>query len=803
MARFQLERIGTLWFVTLGLTSLAAGILVYILLLESALGAFSIRETSPARLFDSQRNPRVAILNSAYTIRAYQTLNPLDGRAAERVEASVESWRNFIMDPNLEIRHREISDADLEEGNLIDNYDVLILPSSIALSNLQINQIKDFMGEGGNVLATWTPGLYDQNGNWRGWSFIEDIFGVGFEGFVDRGAGNYRIYTDTFPGITPAGVYIPDGLLNDITDLELSNRDREMRQEAEAMDYAPLRGYTWWSDTTNYRFPRHDFAVARPYTGPLRDLDGQVRQQQAVVLSYYTWIGGDTRNQIPYPRTGSGVRRFTLRGNSPLTANIPSGYRAKIQIYNPGVKVRVLEDRARAAGFWYDFAVDRDQLVASSLENSTGAVYGTYLQGRFVYMGFQRDAVSVYQPESITNIQRRDQEDYEQVGRFFVNVMDYLRGTPTSWVREWPHQAVAGSFRQHEGGAVIAGVADEGPIANFNNAAEELRRAGFRGTYFVRPEGINSSDAGLLRNLHQAGDVGVLDDLKDNGDGTEQEQEARLRSLKATLEGVVGSEVTGYRSSKLGNYGIVRTNPDGSGRLISFTMHGLSEAGYRYFLPDSVGRRMMPKIMGSPYETLTRIGYTARHDSEVQERMAALDGNGDVAAAFYLEDIERVAYENSMYRLVYSTNGLARSQGVLGTIAQDLRARNFWVVPGDEMAAWWRIHRGLNSDVEQRGPARLFVRVSNDNGHLAENVTLSIALPKRIPLGGGVIIRPELVNVGDVITGDEAQEVNWQLSDDRSILNIAIEELRPQQYRIFHIDLLEDQSERSPLLADD
>ena len=66
MSKFELEHINTLWFMTLGVTAISAGVLVYVLLLESALGAFSIREFYPA-MSANDRGPRIAVLESDFT----------------------------------------------------------------------------------------------------------------------------------------------------------------------------------------------------------------------------------------------------------------------------------------------------------------------------------------------------------------------------------------------------------------------------------------------------------------------------------------------------------------------------------------------------------------------------------------------------------------------------------------------------------------------------------------------------------------------------------------------------------------
>lgn len=771
MDKSYLERVNVVWFFTLGLTALAAGILVYILLLESALGHFSIHEASPARVFETRATPQVALLNSDYTVQVNRLLSPRD--TSRWVETTLRSWRDFLLDPSRNIRHRDLTDADLEQDKL-DGIDVLILPSVRALSDREIQVIKGFMERGGSVLATWTPGVYRPDGSWRGWDFIEDVFGVAFAGFVDQGTGNYRVYTDTFPGFTPTGVYYPERVLDGAP--PAGSLQERMRRQAALADFAPLRSYRW-VDSLGATPPQGDFATARALPLPLRDIDGERRLQDAVIVTYYTWVGGDPGDQMPYPRTNPNWRRFTLRASTPLTASIVSGYRVKVQVYNPGVRMRVAEPRTHAAGFWYDFATE-EQSIDEALETTTGIVYGTYGAGRFVYLGFQRDALGPgppppgFQPD----------EDLARLGQFFANVVKYLRREPIIWVHDWPYP--------YEGGALLAGIGGE-QVQHFDGVERLLTEEGVPGTYFVRPEAV-TADSALLRRLHRSGDVGVLDDLLYESDGSAAFQTGRLAALRQRLDGLVDAAhsrpVRGYR-------------PTRPGLASRTTMGALRDAGYTYFLPDSVGRRIAPKIMGGPFSALTRIGVTARSDAALQ------DGLSERAAALWTgrfrEDIARVHYEGGLYRLIYSSDVLGRPENlpVLRDVVRTLRDRHFWIASGNEMAHWWRLHQGLNADVEQRGPSRIFVRVSNDNGAVAEEAAVSIALGRPV---GAVNIRPELLKLREFASGPdvptlEADEIRWD--ETHTILTLSIKHLKPQQYRIFHIDLL--RADGTPLLSDD
>lgn len=763
----RLETISSAWFLTLGLTALAAGVLVYILLLESALGAFSIREASPANIGVIDV-PRVALLGSDYTRQLGADAVPPDSNRADsirsdsndiRVDRTLLSWREYLINQDPAIPFRDIDDKDLESGDLSE-FDVLILPSVRALSDVQIERIHSFMERGGSILATWATGVYREDGSWRGWSFAEQTFGVEFEGFAGRDEFNFQVSTDTFPGTTPPGLYLSSGAEG--TDMRRLSPDtvrEDMRALAREADFAPLTGFVW-HDSLQAAAPPTDFARARPVRASIRGLDGQLRERDATVVTWYTWIGARREARIPFARTGSGIRRFTLRGNTPLTAGIPSGYRMKIQIYNPGVKVSIREpDRVRSAGFWFDFATD-DLVSMERVRRSTGLVYGRYGTGRFVYMGFQRDAMGVG-PE--------DSEDERALEHFFHNGLNYLRRLPTIWVNDWPGH--------HRAAAMITGIArSPETLPAFDAIGDLLESEGIPGTWFVDPSAA-AGTGDLLERLHASGDVGVTLDTGAEADGTLVDLEVSLRQARTRLEAIVHGRVTGFRPSR-------------AGAVSERTMSALVDADYAYFMPDSIGRVVSPRIMGDGFGSLIRIGTTAYGPAD---HARVLNGVSQTVVNDLLQsDIARVRHEGGLYNLVLDPEAMpggrvdSAAVDMIRTVARSVRDGDFWLAAGREVALWWRLYRNIDVDVEARSRSRLYVRVSNNNGYTADDVRVSIDLGRPVQ---DVDVRPELINVFRPIP-DERDRPPYTLSTDGTILELSIRRLKPQQYRIFHIDLL-------------
>ena len=267
--------------------------------------------------------------------------------------------------------------------------------------------------------------------------------------------------------------------------------------------------------------------------------------------------------------------------------------------------------------------------------------------------------------------------------------------------------------------------------------------------------------------------VAVYDSFRVEADGLPQDQATRLRRLRVMLEGLVNGRVQGYRSIERGLVGIN-------------TMGGLVQADYTYFLPDSIGRRIAPKIMGDEYSPLTRIGTSQHSDHDISKGLQG--SSSDLMNSLLHESLDRVNYEGGLYNLVYDPEllGSPANIGTLESLVKDAKSRNMWIASGDSVAHWWRLKRAINSAVEQRSPSRIFVRISNDNGSTAKEVTVSISLGRSVT---AVNVRPELINIFKPVP-DDVDIPPYKLRENGTVLELSIRELKPQQYRIFHIDLL-------------
>ena len=104
-------------------------------------------------------------------------------RGGVRSDLNVTLWQRFLARYRFPFRIiRDLKDPALAAGN------VLVLPSDVALSDAERQQIRSFAALGGSIIATWQLGTRDPQGKWVGFDFMESLLSVrvtGFTGLVD------------------------------------------------------------------------------------------------------------------------------------------------------------------------------------------------------------------------------------------------------------------------------------------------------------------------------------------------------------------------------------------------------------------------------------------------------------------------------------------------------------------------------------------------------------------------------------------------------------------------------------------
>ncbi len=214
-----------------GIIVLVISALIYLLILKNVYGRFNTSQLVPG--FSSLENlifgssPQVAILYSGYT----QNMLPEE---SDWQHQNLKTWQKFFS--NLELKYDIISDQEIEAG-VHFNYQLLVLPGSKSLSDEEIVNIKKFLEEGGSIFATGGTASYSNDGKWRGWQFLSDVFGIRQTkeiGFSDK------TKVHTLRGGLPITANIPTGF-----PLSVASWDRPIA--AEVLDPRTTQVSFWFN----------------------------------------------------------------------------------------------------------------------------------------------------------------------------------------------------------------------------------------------------------------------------------------------------------------------------------------------------------------------------------------------------------------------------------------------------------------------------------------------------------------------------------------------------------------------------
>jgi len=217
-----------------GLVIIILSILVYLLVIRNVYGRFNSAELLPDLnvlknlLLGSQ--PEVAILNSVYTA------NILSEKSNWQKD-NIDTWKKFIS--AIDLKYEIISDDKLERGEC-SGYKLIVIPGSKSLSDKEIIEIKKYLKEGGSIFATGGTASFSDDGKWRGWQFISDVFGINFT----REIGNdERSKIHTLRGGLPITANVPTGF-----PLRVATWDKPVA--VEVLDPRTTQVSFWY----NYRF---------------------------------------------------------------------------------------------------------------------------------------------------------------------------------------------------------------------------------------------------------------------------------------------------------------------------------------------------------------------------------------------------------------------------------------------------------------------------------------------------------------------------------------------------------------------
>jgi peptidoglycan/xylan/chitin deacetylase (PgdA/CDA1 family) len=443
----------------------------------------------------------------------------------------------------------------------------------------------------------------------------------------------------------------------------------------------------------------------------------------------------------------SGSKVHTLRGGLPITADIPTGYPLRVATFDVPMAAEVLDPRTQQVSFWYNYRLEKG-LVREELTKSAGIVYGTYGPGRFVWMGFEIN--------SVVGIK----DDYVYFERMFHNCVNWLGKKPVAYIKEWP-----GSYNA---AAVIMPVLSK-DLNNTGSLMEILSSEKVQATFLV--DAVTASqNSSLLRNLSYYGnvsaivDVGYLTSIHDSIN-TLNNYASQLRSLeksKKTIENITGTPVAGIKPY----FGLYDRN----------TIRALLKAGYTYIITDSLNDRSVPRNLIFPEGNVVSMIRSSRDDYEIIRDFNITEPS--LQFYTYQEDIDRVLFEGSLFMFQPHTDYQLKPEyvHVAREVISDLKDKNFWITTPEEIANWYSKKNYIELKVDQRGPKRLSLRITNPGVELMEEVIINVQM--NLPVED-LSISTEIIGV---------KPAGYKYDPEKNIIYLFVKDLEQGESRTYYLD---------------
>lgn len=226
-------RINQFFIFISGFLILISAILVYYFILRGIYGRFESTDVLPnsniLEDFLFGKEAEVAILYSKYT----ENTLPV---GSTWLDDNISTWKKFL--DNLDLKYEIISDENIEDGNY-HKYKLIVLPGTKSISDREALQLKKYLENGGSIYATGGIGSFSDDGKWRGWEFLNQVFGVQFSHELKPDEYS-KIHTVC--GSLPITANIPTGF-----PLKIATWDRPMA--VEVLDPRTTQVSFWY----NYR----------------------------------------------------------------------------------------------------------------------------------------------------------------------------------------------------------------------------------------------------------------------------------------------------------------------------------------------------------------------------------------------------------------------------------------------------------------------------------------------------------------------------------------------------------------------
>ena len=436
---------------------------------------------------------------------------------------------------------------------------------------------------------------------------------------------------------------------------------------------------------------------------------------------------------IDLPDTLQGLIQTVSGGLAP-TNGIAPGF--KLNINRPALGTAVLPLGSRPLGYLEPYQTMEVRLIQQALQVSTLLLEGTYGNGRFVWMGFNPQDVSL---------------DYEQQAVYqglVLNAMAHVTRVPAVSIRKWPH-----GFSSASSFAVLPSLGYQ-PYAyrlGMDLVIDALEEAKIEGTYFVVADQA-ADHPDIIERVASLGEIALTSD-------TDAMLAKQPRDLQHTRVQMAKDKLGGYAPTIAGFY------PPG-GFYDPNTLRVMMDTGLEYMLSDA-RQIYVPAFLNWEEELDYRdvLLQLAASDSvsealakqvqfETQQSRAArelitfypslfsyaLDDRSGLNSPVAVRDTWKKAMEENFLQM-HNNEGLflfafepeimgltqQRAQ-ILEEFGRFVRTQNTWIATLGEMSTWWMGRNHVRAIVDSVDVDGYSIRLDNSSDTTLRGVSLDFAL---------------------------------------------------------------------------
>lgn len=397
------------------------------------------------------------------------------------------------------------------------------------------------------------------------------------------------------------------------------------------------------------------------------------------------------------------VRKLKIKGGLPVTTGIPSGYALKIATWDQPIACKVVESRTEQVSYWTRPAIN-SETSGFAPDEAAAIVFGDYGKGKFVWMGFDMDAV------------KGDQSDHIHFARLFDNLIGWLNHVPSVFVKDWP--------APYSSAAVLTPFLT-GDISNLSNLLNIVQSDSIPITFFIDPITASKYEAETLK-LPQYGGVGTITDFGSLTSEPSQpilmydleSQVVNLNRAKEVIENFTDTKVRGAMPF----YGGFDEN----------SIHALISTGYDFVIADSSANRTIPRVHIKGKTPVVSFHRTVRDDYEIIQQYGLTDSTFQLAT--YIDDVNNVDFLGGLYILRIHPEYQCRSEyiSVVSELVKYIRSKNIWLTTPEAVRDWWVSKNALEVHHEIRSNRRIVLEISNAGGADIRDCVIQVEFNKMV-----------------------------------------------------------------------